>query len=85
MSVSQMLHPLFLHTGEGMVELYNELRPHVDTCRESRQAALDFEAEQEEKDARENRFSIAVVGLPNVVRSGYQIHDRWMSTEEPLQ
>ena len=53
--------------GEGMVELYNELRQPIDSCIEERQLALQREKQEEEADLRSNQFGIAVVGLPNVV------------------
>lgn len=50
-----------------MVELYQELRPIIDSCSEDRRKAKEREEMGEAGDLRDNRFGIAVVGLPNVV------------------
>lgn len=50
-----------------MVELYNELRQPIDSCTEERRKAVEQEKQEEDADIRNNRFGIAVVGLPNVV------------------
>ncbi len=54
-------------TGEGMADLYQALRPHVDEIAAQRKAARQQCEQGSAADPEE--LTLAIMGLPNVVSS----------------
>ena len=66
--------------GEGMMDLYTALQPHVTeaAARAAEAAAAEQQAAQDDADAaasRDKQISLTLMGLPNVVRSDRVHHN----------
>ena len=56
------------NAGEGMADLYEALRPHVDEVKAQRAAVLQSPSEHGPGSDPEE-LTLAIMGLPNVVRT----------------